>query len=118
MKKIIAFSLFCFFAFSAKAQLYVNGELLDDVFKWKYIEVCTHKIRFNVYRAYVDYGQPKKRSWIEHHEMPITNANGKITTFFSKIAVMNYIDQNGFDVFSALNSPSESSKCILYVREE
>ncbi|HFA51796.1 MAG TPA: hypothetical protein ENJ95_22495 [Bacteroidetes bacterium] len=114
MKKIISCSLFIVFSFYAQAQLYVDGQPLENVFKGKYIKVCPRYIGFNNYRAFIDYGQklPRKLIGRNYANLSYDRNIKKPIRFYSEIGIMNYVVENGFDVFRL----SDSTNCVLYIR--
>lgn len=111
------FTLLFFFLISycsMRAQLYKDGVLLESEFSGSYLSICAIDRGFNNCYATIDYGQQKPRIPFQLNAHFLTDKFGKKIRFYSPIGIMNFMENNAFEVFHI----SDSSSCILYRRKE
>ena len=113
MKKTLLLIFLSFLLTRLPAQMYVDGQLLSEIFDGKYIKICPDKRGFNNFRACVDFGQKVIRRPGPNAAI-ITDDKGTYKRFNSQTGIMNFMNKNGFDVFHL----SDSTNCIIYARKE
>ena len=114
MKKTFTVLSFFFLSFSLYSQTYVDGVPLDKLFSGKYIEVCYFCRGFNQFYAMVDFGQAKPRKPFEPNAHYFSDEFGERIRFNSEMGILNFMDENGFDVFHK----SDTTACVIYTRRE
>lgn len=113
MKKTFLLCFISFYFNHLAAQIFVDGKPLSELFQGKYITVCPDWKGGSNYLACIDYGQEKIRR-TGRNQAVISDEKGEDKIFNSKTGIMNFMYENGFDVFHL----SDSTTCIIYCRKE
>ena len=111
MKKIILISVCSFFFSTLYSQIYINSISLDSIPSLVFVKICPGPSQNLLCTALVDYGQERERP-IRNSKI-ITDKDGNTKYFNSNMAIMNFMFNNGFDIYRI----SDSTSCILYVKK-
>jgi hypothetical protein len=107
MKKSILLFGFLVFALNLKAQIYVEGKLLDEIYQGKYLAIEERGMfGSNGITVVVDFGQRQvPLEWDE-----VTDEKGKLLRFNSIVDVLNFFEENGWTYlnFHPLNAENEA----------
>lgn len=113
MKRTFLLCIVSFYFNHLAAQIFVEGKPLSEIFQGKYITVCPDREEISKYLACIDYGQETIRR-PGRNQAVISDEKGEDKIFNSKTGIMNFLYENGFDVFHL----SDSTTCIIYYRKE
>ncbi len=94
MKKIITLSFISLFSFQLHAQIFIEGIELDSIYAGTYISVTWEN------KAFIKFGQNKT----EHKDLSkLTDKNGTPIEFNSSISLLNYFDNNNWELADISN---------------
>ncbi|MEZ5043645.1 MAG: hypothetical protein R2828_27355 [Saprospiraceae bacterium] len=103
MVKVFFISLFFFIGMATiQAQLYVDGIRLDSIYQGKYLSGEPFFIKREIYfKIETDKKGDAKKQFI-------TDQNGERTSFETHVAIINFFDKNGWEMFSYSDSRDTS----------
>ncbi|MCF6185678.1 MAG: hypothetical protein L3J56_13850 [Bacteroidales bacterium] len=109
MKKILFFIGFFFIGFISFSQVFVDGVNINE----SNTRYC--QLKRSVFGVYIDYGQEKVKSKAE-----ITDKNGNHLKNEKTINVLNFMDENGWELtaFSRDNASDSPSKEVYIFKKK